>query len=118
MYRRPAEEIYARMPVLIGIQRMKSLFRERLFLSLVVFVLTAVLVTLAVLQYRWSDAVSQATSARLQANLHDSLISWREGLYRELTGVYASLQANPELPVQEKAKTYAEEYAQWSRRTP
>lgn len=97
---------------------MKSLSRERLFLSLVVFVLTAVLVTLAVLQYNWSNAVSQATSARLQANLHDSLISWRESLYRELTGVYASLQANPELPVQEKAKTYAEEYAQWSRRTP
>lgn len=106
------------MPVTIGFSRMKSLSRERVFLSLVVFVLTAVLVTLAVLQYHWSNAVSQATSARLQANLHDSLIGWREGLYRELTGIYASLQANPDLPVQEKAKTYAEEYAQWSRRTP
>ena len=117
MYRRP-EQSYSRTPVLIGFSRMKSLSRERLFLSLVVFVLTAVLVTLAVLQYHWSNEVSKATSARLQANLHDSLISWREDLYRELTGVYASLQANPELPVQEKAKTYAEEYAQWSRRTP
>ncbi|PYP89121.1 MAG: hypothetical protein DMG65_14200 [Candidatus Angelobacter sp. Gp1-AA117] len=97
---------------------MKSLSRERLFLSLVVLILTAVLVTLAVHQYHWSNVVSQATSARLQANLHDSVISWREGLYRELTGVYASLQANPDLPAQEKARIYAEEYAQWNRRTP
>src|SRR5947209_14518779 len=97
---------------------MKLLLRERLFLSLVVFALAFVLVTLAVLQYHWSAVVSQATSARLQANLHDSIMSWREDLYRELASVYSSLQANPELPAQEKAKTYAEQYAQWSRSTP
>ena len=96
---------------------MKLPLKERVFLSAVVFALAAVLVALAILQYRWSGEVSRAASTRLQADLQNSVMRWREDLYRELTEIYSSLQAGPGSPAQEKASIYVQQYAAWSRRT-
>ena len=46
--------------------------------------MVAVLVGLAVLQYRWSGQVSDATRAQMLANLHVSLTSFRQDFSREL----------------------------------
>jgi len=97
---------------------MKLPFKERVFLSVVVMVLAAVLIALAVMQYHWSRVVSDATSARLQANLESSMFGWRDDLYRELTSVFTAIQADPTLPFQEKAVQYAQQYQSWSQTAP
>jgi two-component system, OmpR family, sensor histidine kinase SenX3 len=97
---------------------MKLPFKERVFLSLVVVVLAGVLVALAVLQYRWSNEVSDATSARLQATLESHMFSWRDDLSRELTSVLTALQANPSQPLPDMAAQYAQEYQTWSQSAP
>ena len=89
-------------------------FKERIFLSVVVVGLAAVLVALAILQYRWSNEISDAAGARLQANLSASMLSWRDDLYRELTSGLSALQANPMLSLREKEAQYAQQYQAWS----
>jgi signal transduction histidine kinase len=93
---------------------MKLPLKERMFLSTVVFALAVVLIALAVLQYHWSQQVSAATSARLHENLESSMQSFRDDLYREMTGIFSVLQANPGLPPHERAQQYAQEYQSWS----
>lgn len=93
---------------------MKLPLKERMFLSTMVFALAVVLLALAVLQYHWSQQVSAATSARLHENLENSMQSFRDELYREMTGVFSALQANPGLSSQERAQQYVQEYQSWS----
>lgn len=93
---------------------MKLPFKERIFLSVVVVGLAAVLVALAILQYRWSNEISDAAGARLQSNLNASMLSWRDDLFRELTSSLSALQANPMLPLRQKEDQYAQQYQTWS----
>src|SRR5215467_10969693 len=58
--------------------------RERLLRWVAMPAMAAVLVGLAVLQYRWSGQVSDATRAQMLANLHVSLASFRLDLSHEL----------------------------------
>src|SRR5579863_3254784 len=97
---------------------MKLPFKERVFLSVVIAGLAVVLVALAVLQYHWSQEVSAATSARLQANLDSSMLGWRDDFHRELTSVFAPLQVNPMLPLRDKAAQYTQQYQNWSQSSP
>ena len=49
-----------------------------------VVLMTAVLCLLGFLQYRWSLEISEATTARMQTSLDESMMNWRQAFYREL----------------------------------
>jgi signal transduction histidine kinase len=66
---------------------MKSVIKERLILWVAVPALAAVLVTLAVMQYKWSGQVSAATKAQMESNLQMSLLGFRQDITRELGAV-------------------------------
>lgn len=97
---------------------MKLPLKERLFLFTVVFALAAVLVGLAVLQYRWSQQISDATNARLHENLESSMQGFREDLSRELTNAFSIFQAEPGFSPRDKSQQYAQEYQNWSQSAP
>ena len=62
-----------------------SLIPKRTISSIIlVLVLIAILVTLAVLQYRWSGQVSQAERERMQTSLIASMGQFRQELDSEL----------------------------------
>src|SRR4051812_38926509 len=71
----------------------RSQARERLLRWVAVPAMAAVLVGLAVLQYRWSGQVSAATRAQMLANLHVSLMSFRQDFNRELGAVAIEVRA-------------------------
>ena len=54
--------------------------------------MAAVLVGLAVLQYRWSGQVSDATLSQMLANLHTSLASFRQDFNHELGAVAVEIR--------------------------
>src|SRR5882724_1139012 len=66
---------------------MKSAFKERLVLWVAVPALAAVLVVLAVMQYKWSGQVSAATKSQMESNLQMSLVGFRQDFTRELGAV-------------------------------
>src|ERR1700761_425082 len=71
----------------------KSQIKERLLRWIVVPVLAAVLVGLAVLQYRWSGQLSDATRAQMQSNLQRSLMSFRQDFSKELGAVALEIRS-------------------------
>jgi signal transduction histidine kinase len=77
--------------------------------------LAAVLVLLAVLQYRWSLAVSRAEEARIKASLNTSIGQFRREFYRELLQVCTIFHRDP---VAEGARfwtSYVDRYQAWLR---
>jgi hypothetical protein len=80
-------------PVFIMRQSIRTLFRmklfskERAFLTVLVLTMAAVLVTLGVLQYRWSQQVSEADDARLGNNLRSLVMDWHLDFFREFSGI-------------------------------
>jgi len=72
---------------------MRLNIKERWMTWAAVPVLAAVLVTLAVMQYHWSLAVSNATRARMKASLQTSLIGFRQDFTRELGALCVEIRS-------------------------
>ncbi|MFN7992624.1 MAG: HAMP domain-containing sensor histidine kinase [Bryobacteraceae bacterium] len=81
----------------------------------VVSVLVAVLVLLAVLQYRWSDEISRAERARIEASLNTSVNQFRQEFYRELVQVCSAFHNDPGAEPDRFPQTYTERFQAWSR---
>lgn len=97
---------------------MKLSFGDRLFSGAVVLVMTAVLVTLAILQYRWSNQISQATSERMEVALESTMMRLRDDFYREIAGFCFQLAINPELPANGRLDQYSHQFESWSKTAP
>jgi signal transduction histidine kinase len=80
-----------------------------------VAVLAAVLVLLAVLQYRWSLEISRAERARIEAALNTSVSQFRQEFYRELTQVSTAFHSDPTAEPDDFWSSYAERYQAWAR---
>ncbi len=96
---------------------MKLPSKSNVLSSAVVLGLAAVLVTLAVLQYRWSGEVSDAASARMKASLQASMTSFRQELFREFSRLCLALQVNPDAAARARWNQYTQQYQSWSRTT-
>jgi signal transduction histidine kinase len=72
--------------------------------------MAAVLVGLAVLQYRWSGQVSDATRAQMLANLHMSLMSFRQDFGRELGATAGEIRTIAESPDTANPKELSEQF--------
>ncbi len=86
------------------------------FVSLaVVTALGAVLVVLAVLQYRWSTQVAEAERERLQTTLQTAMNQFREDLHRELANVGAGFDIGQVEGAKQAESLFAERYENWER---
>jgi signal transduction histidine kinase len=81
----------------------------------VVVILAAVLVLLAVLQYRWSLEISNAERTRIEASLNTSVNQFRQEFYRELTQVSTAFHSDPTAEPDDFWSSYADRYQEWSR---
>jgi hypothetical protein len=70
----------------------KAQAKERLLRWVAIPAMTAVLVGLAVLQYRWSGQVSDATRAQMLASLHTSLMGFRQDFNHELAAAAVEIR--------------------------
>jgi signal transduction histidine kinase len=87
---------------------------RRSFISLAaVTTLVAILATLAALQYRWSNEVSNAESERLQATLQSGMNQFREDLHRELASVSAAFEISTSDGSGLTSNNYAQRYVDW-----
>ena len=84
--------------------------RERLLRWVAVPALAAVLVGLAVLQYRWSGQVSDATRAQMLSNLRVSLMEFRQDLSHELAAAAVEIRAVADSPNAVKPEELKEQF--------
>ncbi len=93
----------------------KFTWTNRKFSTAVVLVLAAVLIGLAVLQYRWSAEMSVANSDRMAMELEASLLRLREDLHIEVAGICLRLQVDPTASARERRRLYAQQFESWRR---
>ena len=87
--------------------------KDRTLSILAVVALAALLVLLGVLQYRWSGEISQAASARMQAELQRSMMSFRQALNRDFSEICLRLQPSSEDANEITAEAYYRRLIQW-----
>jgi signal transduction histidine kinase/type II secretory pathway pseudopilin PulG len=89
---------------------------KRAFLPIaLVAALAAVLVLLAVLQYRWSLEIGRAERTRIEASLNTSVNQFRQEFYRELIQVPTAFHTDLAAEHDDFWSNYAERYQAWSR---
>jgi len=77
--------------------------------------IVAIVAMVAVLQYRWSRKLSEATNARLRGNLHAAMLGVRQDLHRELAAVCFALPSTPGNDSQELAQEILRGVGTWKR---
>jgi len=96
---------------------MRFPIREREFSTVIIILAVIVVIVLGVLQYRWSDQVSEATSIRLADSLQMSMINWHLDFFRAFSEICVALRVDPESRMQENWNQYAQRYAEWKKST-
>ena len=95
--------------------RNSSSERAPLFRNFVLFGMGALLIILAVLQYRWNAALTATTQAQMGARLELLLIRWQVDFYDEISAICVALQVGPDSGARDSWKDYLQRYAEWSR---
>src|ERR1700680_1635663 len=96
---------------------MKLPIKEREFSTVIIVLAVVVVIVLGVLQYRWSNQVSEATSIRLADSLQMSMINWHLDFFRVFSEVCVALRVDPDSSTQENWDQYARRYAEWKKTT-
>ena len=83
-------------------------------LSAAVVIPTAVVVVvLAVLQYSWSNQVSEATSIRLADSLQMSMVNWHLDLFRDFSEICLTLGSDPGGELDSDPNQIARSFHEW-----
>jgi len=96
---------------------MKLPIKEREFSAVIIVLAVIVVIVLGVLQYRWSNQVSEATSIRLADSLQMSMINWHLDFFRAFSEVCVALRVDPESTTRDDWEQYARRYADWKKTT-
>ena len=96
---------------------MKLPIKEREFSTVIIILAVVVVIVLGVLQYRWSNQVSEATSIRLADSLQMSMINWHLDFFRVFSEVCVALRVDPDSGTQDDWDQYARRYAEWKKAT-
>src|SRR5216683_1454118 len=96
---------------------MKLLIKERAFTTGMILLAAVVVIVLGVLQYRWSNQVSEATSIRLADSLQMSMINWHLDFFRTFSEICLIMRVDPDSSTQDDWDQYARRYADWKKTT-
>jgi signal transduction histidine kinase len=96
---------------------MKLPIKEREFSTVIIILAVIVVIVLGVLQFRWSNQVSEATSIRLADSLQMSMINWHLDFFRVFSEVCVALRVDPDSSTQNRLDQYARRYGDWKKTT-
>jgi len=78
--------------------------------------IAALLVTIAVLQYRWTSELGRSAELQLGAKLESLMLAWQLDFYGELSSVCVALQVGPDSGAHDSWTDYMQRYQDWSRK--
>lgn len=82
--------------------------------SLALVAIAAVLVTVAVIQYRWADQASIAEETRIGAELESLMMKWQGDLYGEFSAICVAMQVGPDSGARDSWSNYLDRYVEWN----
>ena len=96
---------------------MKLHIKEREFSTVIIILAVMVVIVLGVLQYRWSNQVSEATSIRLADSLQMSMINWHLDFFRVFSEICVALRVDPDSNTQDDSDQLARRFSEWKKTT-
>jgi signal transduction histidine kinase len=96
---------------------MKLPIKERHFSAVIITLAVIVVIVLGVLQFRWSNQVSEATSIRLADSLQMSMINWHLDFFRAFSEICVALRVDSDTKRESDWKVYAQRFAEWKKTT-
>jgi len=76
--------------------------------------MVALLVVLAVLQYRWASEATAASEMRIGAELESLMMKWHDDLYGEFSAICVAMQVGPDSGARDTWNDYLERYVEWN----
>src|ERR1700691_1738295 len=92
---------------------MKLPFRARTISMAVVIPSAVIVAALAVLEYRWSTRVSEATAVRLADSLQMSMMNWQKDFFRYFSEIGLALRIDPVEDAPGDVEKYVRRLAEW-----
>jgi signal transduction histidine kinase len=93
------------------------MIKERAFTTGMIILAVVVVIVLGVLQYRWSNQVSEATSIRLADSLQMSMINWHLDFFRDFSEICIAMRVEPETGARNNWNQYAQRFDEWKKNT-
>jgi signal transduction histidine kinase len=97
--------------------REPRLKRASLFWTSALSGMIVLLTIVAVMQYRWTAQLTEATDAKIGTDIQSVMMDWHYDFYRELSGICAALQVGPDSGAHDNWQDYLQRYWVWSRNT-
>jgi signal transduction histidine kinase len=85
-----------------------------LFWVVVIAGMASLLVTVAVLQYRWTKELSEAAEARIGSTLKPLMLEWHLDLYSEMSAICVAMQVGPDSGAHDAWNDYLQRFADWN----
>ena len=92
---------------------MKFPFKARTISMAVVIPSAIIVASLAVLEYRWSTRVSEATAVRLADSLQMSMMNWQKDFFRYFAEIGLALRIDPVEDAPGDVSRYIRRFAEW-----
>src|ERR1700689_442478 len=92
---------------------MKVPFKERSISTAVVIPSAIIVAALALLQYRWSTRLSEATAVRLADSLQMSMMNWQKDFFRYFAEIGLALRIDPVEDGPGDTGQYVRRFAEW-----
>src|ERR1700744_4554254 len=88
-------------------------FKARTISTVVVIPSVIIVAALAILQYRWSTRVSEATAIRLADSLQMSMMNWQKDFFRYFSEIGLALRIDPVEDTPGDVGQYVRRFAEW-----
>jgi signal transduction histidine kinase len=88
-------------------------FKERSISTLIVVPSAIIVAALALLQYRWSTRISEATAVRLADSLQMSMMNWQKDFFRYFSEIGLALRIDPVEDAPADAGQITRRFAEW-----
>jgi signal transduction histidine kinase len=92
---------------------MKVPFKERSISTAIVIPSAIIVAALAVLQFRWSTRISEATAVRLADSLQMSMMNWQKDFFRYFSEIGLALRIDPVEDAPGDTGQYVRRFAEW-----
>ena len=88
------------------------------FWPLALSAMLALLVVVAILQYRWTNEATAASEMRIGAELESQMMKWHGDLYGEFSAICTAMQVGPDSGARDTWSDYLERYVEWNNAPP
>jgi signal transduction histidine kinase len=105
--------LFTKTPSTITFASQRRFKRLLPFWPLLIAGMVVLLLTVAILQYRWTNEIGAATEERVGTQLQSLMTKWQSDLYGEFSAICIAMQVGPDSGARDTWDDYLQRYLEW-----